>query len=733
MRLLIVSNRLSFTIKEIEGTILYRESSGGLVKGLSAYLDSLRGSPFTKIEYIWLGWPGSTINDKYYAEIKKKSLSEHKAYPVFLSENDMENFYQGFCNGTIWPLFHCFPSLAEYKEEYWNSYKKVNETFCNSILQIIRDDDIIWIHDYHLMLLPKMIREKIPGISIGFFLHIPFPPYEIFRLLPKNWRREILEGLLGADLIGFHTNDYTQDYLRCVLRILGYDHYIGHINVGDRIVKADTFPMGIHFQKYYEAARQAELNPETLKTKKTLGNTKIIISVDRLDYTKGIINRLNGFSLFLEKNPAWHKKVSLLLIVVPSRIGVKCYQEMKKSIDELIGKINGRFSAIGWTPIQYQYKNLPLDQLAIIYSIGDVALITPLRDGMNLVAKEYLAARIDKTGVLILSEMTGAAKELGEAIIINPNHEEDLADALKDALEMSTEEQIRRNEIMQTRLKTYDVNHWADDFIQTLILEREQKKKLEARMISDLEMEELLNAYKTAEKRLIFLDYDGTLVPFASKPGYAKPDEEILNLLKTFSEKANTKLVIVSGREKGTLQDWFGHLNVDMIGEHGAWIRERGDDWKMLKHLSADWKKKIFPMLKLHTDRLPGSFIEEKDYSIAWHYRNAELEAARLKAHELTDELILLTANIDLQIIQGNKVVEVRNSGINKGNAGSYFISKDKYDFIMAIGDDVTDEDLFKALPESAWTLKVGLTSSAAKFNLKTYKEVRKLILDLIK
>jgi trehalose 6-phosphate synthase/phosphatase len=732
MGLLIVSNRLPITIIEKKGELRLQESVGGLVSGLSAYLDSLRGSPFTKSEYMWLGWPGIAVDEKTKEELRLKALTEFHAYPVFLSEKVMEKFYHGFCNKTIWPLFHYFPSYAIYEEDYWLHYKKVNEAFCDAVMEIIKPDDVVWVHDYHLMLLPRLLREKISN-PIGFFLHIPFPSYEIFRLLPEKWRKEILEGLLGADLIGFHTHDYTQYFLRCALRILGYEHTIGKLILEDHIAKVDTFPMGIDFQKFYNAVNSQEVQEERAKLKKTLADLKVILSIDRLDYTKGIVNRLHGYEIFLEKNPQWRGKVILVLRVVPSRIGVEHYQQIKKQIDELVGRINGRFGNIHWTPISYQYRFLPFHHLVALYNAADVALITPLRDGMNLIAKEYIATRADKGGVLILSEMAGASKELGEAVIINPNNREEIANILKEALEMPQEEKIRRIQAMQTRLKRYDVFRWADDFLQKLLSIREEQKRFDARLLSPYSKEELVRDFKKAERRLIILDYDGTLVPFAGHPQTAKPSEELLKNLKSLSEEPKNEVVLMSGRDKETLQSWFEMLNIGLVAEHGVWIKEKNEDWRMIKPLTNDWKPQILPILEMYADRLPGAFVEEKDYSVVWHYRIADPELSSIRAKELADDLINFTANIDVQILQGSKVIEIRNAGVNKGTAGLYFKSKNEFDFIMAIGDDWTDEDLFKVLPDTAYSIKVGMAPSHAKFNLRTYKEVQRLIEGLVK
>ncbi len=382
----------------------------------------------------------------------------------------------------------------------------------------MQPDDVVWIHDYHLMLLPKLLRDRRPSAQIGFFLHIPFPSYELFRLLPMTWRSEILQGLLGADLLGFHTHDYAQYFLRCVLRVLGHEHSAGRILLPDRLVKVDTFPMGIDFQRFHDAAARAQSVGDRTDLWESLKPFKIVLSVDRLDYTKGILNRLEGYRRFLEDNPSWQEKVVLVLVVVPSRVGVEDYQNTKRQIDELVGKINGEFSAVGWTPVFYQYRFLPFEQLTLLYGASHVALITPLRDGMNLIAKEYTASRPDKTGVLILSEMAGASKELAEAIIINPNSIEEIAAALRLALEMPPQEQIRRNESMQNRLRRYTVVRWAQDFLTQLSSVKVEGARLQSRATGTGSERTARPGFRRAQYRVLFLGYDGTLVAFAHDP-----------------------------------------------------------------------------------------------------------------------------------------------------------------------------------------------------------------------
>lgn len=727
MRLIIISNRLPITVAEQNGKLTFIESAGGLVSGLSAYLNSLKGSYFKKADYLWIGWPGTDVGEKNKLDLKKRLLQNHNAFPVFVSEKSMEKFYLGFCNRTIWPLFHYFPSYMVWDNDYWEQYKTVNEIFMKAVLEVYKKGDIIWVHDYHLMLLPGLLRKVLSDVPIGFFLHIPFPSFEIFRLLPSRQRKEILEGILGADLIGFHTSEYSQYFLRSVLRILGLNHDFGEIYLDGRLIRIETFPMGIDFKKYNSAYTEEIIN-ERNKLKKSLGNNKVILSIDRLDYTKGTYNRLRAYELFLENNPEWHGKVVLVIVVVPSRIGVEHYQLIKRQIDELVGKINGKFGTVNWTPIIYQYKFLPLVPLIALYSVSDVCMVTPLRDGMNLVAKEYIAARQDKTGVLILSEMAGCVKELGESIIINPNNIEEITQAIKDALNMHVDEQKRRNTLMQERLKEYDVIRWAERFITELNDIKRENNKLKAKHMGLKLHKKLLNQYKKSKKRLLLFDYDGTLTPFYPLPEMLRPSQNLYEILKSLALDKNNYIVIISGRERKSLEEWFGMLDIGLGAEHGLWIKERNGNWRLTKDVSHDWKSKIIEKLNLHLIRVPGAFVEEKEFSVAWHYRNADHEQGNFVATEIIDEIVHITANLDIQVLKGNRVIEIRPSGVNKGFVCRHFISLDNYDFIFAAGDDETDEDMFKVLPEFAWSIRIGMSPSYAHYNLHSHNELLEIL-----
>jgi trehalose 6-phosphate synthase/phosphatase len=351
-----------------------------------------------------------------------------------------------------------------------------------------------------------------------------------------------------------------------------------------------------------------------------------------------------------------------------------------------------------------------------------------MRDGMNLMAKEFIASKVNSTGILILSEMAGAAQELGEAIIVNPNNQEALVDAIEKALTTSKDEQQKQNRIMQKRLKRYDINRWIEDYLSSLDKAWVAQQANMSRVITPAASKELIERYASSTKRLILLDYDGTLIPFANTPEEAKPTPEVLRLLKQLMEDASNEVVIISGRKRETLIDWFRSLNIGFVGEHGAWIMERSGEVHVPEALSNGWKQNVMPLLELYSDRTPGSFIEEKTFSLVWHYRMAEPTLGFLRANQLKDDLSGLTANLGLAVVEGNKVIEVKNATINKGAAAQFWLTNHQWDFIMAMGDDKTDEDLFEALPATAFSIKVGIGSTKARFNLSSQGKVLPLL-----
>ena len=727
-RLIIVSNRLSVSVKREAEGYAYQPSMGGLATSLSTLNQDK--------EMLWVGWPGINVADPQECrQIEAELRLQFGAVPVFLTDEQLELYYDGFSNGSIWPLFHYFTQFAHYDAAEWQAYQEVNRLFLDKVLEVARPYDTLWIQDYHLMLLPALIREALPEARIGFFLHIPFPSYEIYRNLP--WRNEILEGLLGADLIGFHTYGYTRHFLSSLLRLLGLEQEFGQVLVKGRPVNVETFPLGIDVDRFAGAATDPAVVAELEDLRRQTQGRKVILSVDRLDFTKGIPERLQTYGRFLEQYPEWCGRVTLIAIAVPSRVRVAEYQALKRQVDELVGRINGKFGQPGWTPIWYLYRSLPFEQLVPMYRLADVALVTPLRDGMNLVAKEYLAARPDETGVLVLSETAGAAEELSEALIVNPHDEQGMVEALQEALQMPVNEQKVRIRPMQTRLRRYSTTRWASDCLARGEAAAELYLNFKPEHLVGPLRQELLVLYRQSQRRLILLDYDGTLVPFARKPSQAMPDAGLVSQLQQLKADPRNTVVVISGRDYVTLWEWLGEAGINLVAEHGARVLLAGDTEWLLADMSRseEWKAQLEPLLQVYADRTPGALVEEKQGGLAWHYRGADPEIGSLRAKELVDALEGFVANTALQLMLGNKVIEVKSSNISKGTAVQRWLNQQPgFDFILAIGDDVTDEYLFVELPDDSWTVKGGqVRNSRARFYVSGTNEVRRLLQDLLK
>jgi trehalose 6-phosphate synthase/phosphatase len=718
MKLFIIANRLPIKAYRNENNELeFTRSEGGLTTGM----DSLD----MDMEKHWIGWPGTYTESEEENILITKHLTNFNFHPVFLTSEQILNYYEGYSNSTLWPLCHYFYTYVEYENLYWNTYKQVNEIFAKTALKLIGPDDIIWIQDYQLMLVPQMIRKSFESVSIGYFHHIPFPSYELFRVLPE--RAELLEGLLGADLIGFHTHDYMRHFVSAAERVLDIRFRFDQVLLNNRIAYMDAFPMGINFDLYYNAIQQPEVQAKVDAMRETYGKHKLILSVDRLDYSKGIVHRLRGFVQFLENHPEYREKVSLAMIVVPSRDSVDRYALLKTKIDETIGTINGKFSTINWTPVYYFYHGFPFEELVALYHMADIALVTPLRDGMNLVAKEYLAAKREKSGVLILSEMAGAAIELNDALIINPNNIEEIENAIFTALEMPEEEQMRRLKKMQQSISRKSVNKWAKDFVIELKAISLRNENLNIERIDYQTKLKIQAEYRTTQKRLFILDYDGTLVPFRSRPEDAIPTKETYQLLTKLSSDPKNKIVISSGRDRYTLEEWFGNIAIDLAAEHGACYKENGIWIENITDV-APWYNEILEIIQNFVDKTPRSKIEEKKTTLVWHYRNVDTWLASLREQQLFEALMIPCARLGLQIMRGNKIIEIKSPLYTKGSEAQRLLLTQTFDFILAIGDDTTDEDTFREMPDFAYTIKVGSISEVARYSVKSQSKVLPLL-----
>jgi trehalose 6-phosphate synthase/phosphatase len=730
-RLVIAAYRLPFKFIEQNKGYKAVQNAGGLVSAVLALSENSRknNTSLTESKIAWAG-----LADNLPADISLSQLSNESfdIIPVTIAPELNDLYYRGFCNDLIWPLFHYFSEFSVFKDEYYDAYVEANTLFCEKLLKQIRKGDFVWIHDYQLLLLPEMIRKKLPDVTIGFFLHIPFPSFEIFRLLPRRWRESILNGMLGADLIGFHTHDYVQHFIKSVKRTTGFECRQNLTFTTEKVVKADAFPIGIDYNKFHAACLTRKVQAEEKKVLENLQDQKLIFSVDRLDYSKGLLSKLRGYETFLEKNPKWHSRVVFNMVVVPSRDSIEQYKQMKVDIESAVGRINGKYSTLAWRPILYQYKSLNFNELVALYDVSDVGLITPLRDGMNLVAKEFVACQTKKNGVLILSEMAGAAAEMNEALIINPADKSEMAWAIQTALEMKPGDKEVRMERMQNRISTYNVFTWADDFFKQAYDIREYQKMLETKYLTVSIQTRLITDYRNAVRRAIFLDYDGTLVPLTKYPEQATIEKQTLKIIQDLAEDEKNEIVIISGRGKSFLEKQFKGVRVSMVAEHGYFIKRAGKKWTAAYNSDGQWKEAVRPILMEYVNRCYGTFIEEKTGSIAWHYRNADSDFALLRLHELKDDLAnIIRYKTDFEILEGNKILEIKSGKYDKGKAAGTLLEKEKPDFILAVGDDITDEDLFRILPEKAYTIRVGLNPSYARYNVKELPALIKLLKEL--
>lgn len=717
-QILLVSNRLPVTVKKIDGKLIFETSMGGVATGLASFVSSRKNK--------WIGWPGISTEDLTTADQRKiiTELAKRNCVPVFLSRRQMEDFYNGYSNSLLWPLFHNLPMAAA--EIRWSkAYKGVNAAFSEAVLKVAASKSNIWIQDYQLMLLPKLLRAGKPTLHIGFFLHIPFPEPKAFAKLPEA--ELLLRGMLGADLIGFHTKSYATNFTRTVEQFdlgLGSDD---QLILPDRTIRVTNFPMGIDYEKFKAARKLPAVKAEVKALKQKYKGQKIIAGVDRLDITKGFVERLVAFREFLRQYPQEIGRVVFVLVGAPSRGEIEAYQKLSRKVDGLVAEINKEFGTLKWQPVHYNNQGLNFEAVTALFQIADIAFVAPLRDGMNLVAKEYIASK-KKHGVLILSDTAGAAQELQDALLVNHKKPASLVAALDQALHMRRREMKNRFRRMNKHLSSHTVHTWASDFMSTLQKPVPGTPQLLTRAMSP-KLQIMLHArYLQAHKRLLLLDYDGTLVPFTGDYASSKAPKALLQLLtKLTADPANT-VVLVSGRSADDLSDRFGGLQINLVAEHGAMTKLAGQaHWKTLTRAESRWKRQILPILRKYASLTPLAGVEEKPHSLVWHYRQSPAYYAQKNVVILKRVLKPILKTFGLAMFQGNKILEIKDPTINKGIAANKWFSKD-HDFVLAIGDDYTDEDMFAALPATCYTIKVRKGRTVARYRLKDDIAVGKLL-----
>ncbi|PYQ95843.1 MAG: bifunctional alpha,alpha-trehalose-phosphate synthase (UDP-forming)/trehalose-phosphatase [Acidobacteria bacterium] len=720
-RLLIVSNRLPITVEIKADDITFAQASGGLATGVRRCHERWGG--------LWIGWPGVT---KQLTPRQRTTLAgqlhDRGIVPLYLSRREVTEYYEEFSNGVLWPLFHYLLDRIPLGPTAWPAYRAVNERFAEAVAAQYQPGDLIWVHDYQLLLVPGLLRQRLPHARIGFFLHIPFPADEVFRILP--WRREILAGLLGADLVGFHTYAYVQHFAAALACLSGVDPEEDRVWLDDREVRFGVFPMGIDADAFRQLAESPAVEDELVAIRREAAGRTLLLGVDRLDYTKGIPGRLLAVERLLADDPSFRERVRLIQVAVPSRDDVASYRMFRWEIDEIVGRINGTHGTVASVPIHYLHQAITPERLVALYRAADVMLVTPLRDGMNLVAKEYVASRIDEDGVLVISEFAGAAEELPEAISVNAYDVDDLTRGIREAIGLPASERQSRMRAMRSRVIAYDVHHWANDFVRALEAESESGP----RVTPEATLTEALGRLRTATSLAILLDYDGTLVPIVNTPEQAAPDADLLDLIAALARRPRTVVQMVSGRSRETLETWFGELSIGLWAEHGIWFRAAaGSTWESAVDVSCAWMPDVRATMERFTLATPGSRIEEKTSSIAWHYRQVGREFGRLQARELRIALSRELRDVPLDIIEGKRVLEVRPRGASKAAVVQRLLSHETPpSVILALGDDRTDEEMFTGLPPNGISVHVGPAVSLAMHRLRDSAATRAFLSGLL-
>jgi trehalose 6-phosphate synthase/phosphatase len=703
--LVIASNRLPVRLTTEGGSVQVLPSPGGLSAALSAF----RG------DATWVGWPGAVIPQGRQKRVRAR-LAKDNLYPVFLSAEDEEDFYNRVCNDTLWPLFHYFAERLRITPEAWARYVEVNERFAETILAHCEPDSRVWVHDFHLMLVPALLRARAPRLSIGFFLHIPFPSSEVYRLLPA--RDQLLRGVLGADYVSFQVGDYARHFRSSCLRILGIDSEPDWLELDDRRVGIGVDPIGIDVDGFREVIADPETERLLADLERQYEGRRLILGVERLDYTKGIPQKLHAFERFLEQDRERARTTTMIQVVVPSRLESPEYRAQRDEIELLIARINGRFARPGVTPVEYIHRDISKPALVALYRRADVMMVTALRDGMNLVSQEFVLCQSEPglpsrwRGALLLSELAGSAQVLPGALLVNPWNVDGVVEHLAGALELPARERQRRLETMAKRVEALESRRWAEGFLTRLGRYSQRERRVRRPPTVDVAIEERLGRrFARARRRTIMLDYDGTLRELELHPDLAQPTPEIRALLRSLAGLPDTDVHIVSGRRRRNLEQWFGRLPVFLSAEHGYLARAPGGEWETLLELDLSWLRPIERLLRRVAADVPGAHVERKSCSVAFHYRQAEPEYGSWRARELLNDLHQHLAGAPAEILAGHQVVEIRALGVDKGVYVRRIFpdgSKESTHFVLGLGDDRTDHDLLDALPTGSVAGHVG-------------------------
>lgn len=638
-----------------------------------------------------------------------------KVVPVWLNDEQDDNDgatclkdqsrWRRYAEHELYTLFHYkqhepTDGLAERK--WWTDYYRMNQMFADRILRIYKPGDIVWIHDYHLLLLPGLLRQRVPNMYIGFFLHIPFPSSEFLRCLSR--RKEILTGVLGANMIGFQSYSYSRHFSSCCTRILGFDSSSAGVDAYGAHVAVDVFPIGIDATAAAQVAYgDPAVEEKVAGIREIYAGKKIIVGRDRLDTVRGVAQKLMAFEMFLERYPEWVGRVVLIQVTSPTSIEEEKEDggsKISNKISELISKINGLYGSLSYLPVQHYPQYLSRDEYFALLRVADVGLITSVRDGMNTTSLEYIICQRDSHGPLILSEFSGTAGSLSSAIHINPWDLGGVAHAINQALRMPPEAKKHQHKKLYKHVTTKTVQAWSNTYLKRLLVNLSSFNQSIA--TPALDKTKLLSQYRRARKRLFMFDYDGTLTPIVKDPQAAIPSDRVIRTIKTLASDPRNAVWIISGRDQAFLDEWMGHISeLGLSAEHGSFIRQpKTEEWENLtEKTDMGWQKDVMEVFQHYTERTQGSFIERKRIALTWHYRRADPEYGAFQARECKMHLENTVAKKwDVEVMTGKANLEVRPTFVNKGEIAKRLVeehghnTEEPLEFVLCLGDDFTDE-----------------------------------------
>nr|GMD95577.1 probable alpha,alpha-trehalose-phosphate synthase [UDP-forming] 9 [Ipomoea batatas] len=732
-------------------------------------------------EVIYVGSLKVDIDASEQEEVAQRLLDEFKCVPTFIPPDIHKNFYYGFCKQQLWPLFHymlpmCPDHADRFDRHLWQAYVSANKLFADKVMEVVNpEDDYIWVHDYHLMVLPTFLRKRYHRVKLGFFLHSPFPSSEIYRTLPV--RDEILKGLLNCDLIGFHTFDYARHFLSCCSRMLGLDYESrrGHIGLDyfGRTVYIKILPVGVHMGRLVSMLNLSSTFDKVKEVQEQFKGKIVILGVDDMDIFKGISLKMLSFELLLKQRPGLQGKIVLVQIVNPARSSGKDVQEAKRETYLTVRRVNQRYGSPGYEPVILIDRPVAHYEKAAYYAVAECCIVNAVRDGMNLVPYKYIVCRqgspgmddamgietdSPRTSMLVVSEFIGCSPSLSGAIRVNPWDIEAVAEALDVAITMTGSEKQLRHEKHYRYVSSHDVAYWARSFVQDL--ERATQDHYNKRcwgiglglgfkVISlspsfrKLSIEHIVSSYRRTNRRVIFLDYDGTIVPESTI--VKSPSVEVITFLNALSNDPKNTVFIVSGRGRNQLNEWLAPCErVGLAAEHGYFIRwSKASNWECMD-ADIEWKGIVEPVMKQYTDATDGSFIETKETALVWHHQDADPDFGSCQAKEMLDHLENVLANEPAVVKRGQHIVEVKPQGVTKGLVAEKVLSAmvksgKPPDFVMCVGDDRSDEDMFESIVNcvSSLSLKfapeifactVGQKPSRARYYLDDTADVVRML-----